>query len=75
MFRVLILPDKLVGIFKVHIGGVDRGIGGGEGQASEGVAAGTVGDGALHDLFADGGGHWGLVVSNSVMGISKVRLG
>ena len=31
----------------------------------EGITSGSVGDGAFHDLFADGGGDGGLVISNS----------
>ena len=62
--QVDLVLDELGGVLEVHVGRVDGSIGGGQSQAAKGVAAGTVGDGALHDLLPDGGGHGGLVVAN-----------
>merc|ERR1719273_823685 len=55
-------------LVEVHVAGVNGCVGGGEGQAPEGVSSRAVLDGLLHDLGTDLGGHWQLFGADPVVG-------
>ncbi len=58
--QVYLVVLELFRVVQVHVLGVDGAVAGGQGKATEGVTAGTVFNGTVHNLLADSIGHGNL---------------